>query len=306
MTGSIEVDGFAPSTMAVWHERAAGTAFAELIDPARPLVLRPAATVLVCDRLRAVAESLAGYLDSAPGLAASGIATTAAQLLTLLDARPSDLVVLDAAVRLEESAGESLVAAIRRRHPATRVLMIGSTEDPGAVARALREGALGWLTVDGTAPQLAEASFGVLRGEYRIAPGLLAAALGVAAGSPANALGASGDRRAGVGDDASGDEVLRSQAALGERDHPAADARDGGRPEAGRAGVLLARLSERERLVLSCLVGGMHRRDIAARLGIAETTARTHISRILAKLDAHSMIEAAALGRRAGLAGIEP
>jgi DNA-binding NarL/FixJ family response regulator len=58
--------------------------------------------------------------------------------------------------------------------------------------------------------------------------------------------------------------------------------------------------------VLSCLIGGMHRRDIAVRLGIAETTARTHISRILAKLDAHSMIEAAALGRRAGLVAIEP
>jgi DNA-binding NarL/FixJ family response regulator len=122
---------------------------------------------------------------------------------------------------------------------------------------------LGWLTVDCPAPQLTEAAIGVLRGEYRIAPGLLAAALHV------------GGR--------------------------AAEGRD-----VGRAGVLLARLSERERLVLSCLVGGMHRREIAARLGIAETTARTHIGRILAKLDAHSMIEAAALGRRAGLTAVEP
>lgn len=241
-------------------------AVAEAVETAPRPALRPAAaTVLVCDRLRAVAESLAGYLDSAPGLAAPGVATTAAELMALLDAERPDLVVLDSAVPHDGAAadGEGLVAAVRRRHPGIRVLMIGSTRQPGAVAQALREGALGWLTVDCSAPQLAEAAFGVLRGEYRIAPGLLAAALHVGA-------------RAGEGRDA------------------------------GRAGVLLGRLSERERLVLSCLVGGMHRREIAAKLGIAETTARTHISRILGKLGAHSMIEAAALGRRAGLSAVEP
>jgi len=125
---------------------------------------------------------------------------------------------------------------------------------------------LGWLTVDCSAAQLTEAAFAVLRGEYRIAPGLLAAAL--RAGAQAEGAGQGGDAR--------------------------------------HASAPLARLSERERLVLSCLVGGMHRREIAAKFGIAETTARTHISRILVKLDVHSMIEAAALGRRAGLAAIEP
>jgi DNA-binding NarL/FixJ family response regulator len=231
----------------------------------RPVLRPTAATVLVCDRLRAVAESLAGYLDAAPGLAAPRVATTSAELMASLEAERSDLVVLDSAVRWDGVAagGDSLVAAVRRSHPDTKVLMIGSTREPDAVAQALREGALGWLTVDCSAPQLTEAAFGVLRGEYRIAPGLLAAALH--AGSRA------------------------------------AEGRD-----AGRASALLARLSERERLVLSCLVGGMHRREIAAKFGIAETTARTHISRILAKLGAHSMIEAAALGRRAGLSAIEP
>lgn len=241
-------------------------AVAQPVETAPRPVLRPAAaTVLVCDRLRAVAESLAGHLDSAPGLAAPRVATTSAELMASLDAQRPDLVVLDSAVPHygPDAAGPGLVAAVRHGHPGTRVLMIGSTREPGAVARALREGALGWLTVDCSAAQLTEAAFGVLRGEYRIAPGLLAAALHVGA--------------------------------------QAVEGRD-----TGRANVLLARLSERERLVLSCLVGGMHRREIAAKLGIAETTARTHIGRILAKLDAHSMIEAAALGRRAGLSGIEP
>jgi DNA-binding NarL/FixJ family response regulator len=261
MAGIIEVGGVsAPSARAARREGVVAAGFIERIaEPAQPQ--QTTATVLVCDRLRAVADSLAEYLGSAPGLTVPGAATGAAQLLALLDAERPDLVVLDATIQYQDPAapGDGLVAAVRRRRPATRVLMIGPTEDPGVVARALREGAQGWLSVDSSASHLAEAAHAVLRGEYRIAPDLLAAALGAPAG-----------------------------------------------PDAAGAGAALARLSERERLVLSCLVGGMHRRDIAARLGIAETTARTHISRILTKLGAHSMIEAAALGRRAGLSAVEP
>lgn len=301
MTGSIELDGLVARPAAT---RGPATIAEHVgIPPRSPLPppRQAVAAVLVCDRLRVVAESLAGYLNAAPGLAAPGVATTPAEFSALLEAQRPDLVVLDSALAQGETAadGEGLVAAVRRSHPETRVLMIGPTREAGAVARALREGALGWLPVDASAPQLVEAAFGVLRGEYRIAPGLLAAALGVASSTDTPA--------AGGGNGPDGGAPAHDPAARvtphGARRGPRSGTRAG---DAGRAGLLLARLSERERLVLSCLVGGMHRREIAAKLGIAETTARTHISRILSKLDAHSMIEAAALGRRAGLPGIEP
>ena len=299
MAGITEVEELiAPPARPARREIATAAGFSEPAHPPRPAP-PPTATVLVCDRLRAVADSLAEYLDSAPGLTVPRVATGAAQLLALLDAEHCDLVVLDATVRYQDAAvpEDGLVAAVRRRHPATRVLMIGPTDDPGAVARALREGAQGWLAVDSSAAHLTEAAHGVLRGEYKIAPNLLAAALGAPAGSDVSSAGnAVGSGRADGGNRVTGfGAVLRIE-----------EPRAGGGPDAGRASALLARLSERERLVLSCLIGGMHRRDIAARLGIAETTARTHISRILTKLDAHSMIEAAALGRRAGLVAIEP
>jgi DNA-binding NarL/FixJ family response regulator len=303
MAGIIEVGGLsAPSAPAARREGVVTAGFIERVTgPAQPRL--PTATVLVCDRLRAVADSLAEYLDSAPGLAVPGVATTAAQLLALLDAERPDLVVLDATIQYQGSAmpGDGLVAAVRQRRPATRVLMIGPADDPRVVARALREGAQGWLSVGSSASHLAEAAYGVLRGEYRIAPDLLAAALGAPAGPDAPAAG-SGNTGAGRAD---GGNRGAGGGAAGQ-DEPIAQSRAAGGVDAGGAGALLARLSERERLVLSCLVGGMHRRDIAARLGIAETTARTHISRILTKLGAHSMIEAAALGRRAGLSAIEP
>jgi len=303
MAGIAEVDEpTAPLTRPARREGVAGTAFTEPAHAQR-YAHRPAATVLVCDRLRAVADSLAEYLNSAPGLAVPGVATAAAQLLTLLDNERSDLVVLDSTIRYQDPAlaGTGLVAAVRRRHPATSVLMIGPTGDPRTVAQALREGALGWLAVDSSAAHLTEAAYGVLRGEYKIAPELLAAALAAPFGSDASVAGYAGTGRA-----ASGNRVAGGAAAHAEQRHAGAGPGAGGGKDPGRASTLLARLSERERLVLSCLVGGMHRRDIAARLGIAETTARTHISRILSKLDAHSMIEAAALGRRAGLCAIEP
>lgn len=66
----------------------------------------------------------------------------------------------------------------------------------------------------------------------------------------------------------------------------------------------IAALGDRERAVLECLVAGLDRRGIAVRLQISENTVKTHIGRILGKLDAHSMLEAAAIGRQAGLGGL--
>lgn len=60
-------------------------------------------------------------------------------------------------------------------------------------------------------------------------------------------------------------------------------------------------LTERERTVLSCLIGGLDRRALADRLGIAESTGRTHVQRVLGKLGARTAVQAAAIGRRAGV-----
>jgi DNA-binding NarL/FixJ family response regulator len=65
-------------------------------------------------------------------------------------------------------------------------------------------------------------------------------------------------------------------------------------------------LTERERTVLSCLVGGLDRRALAARLGIAESTGRTHVQRVLGKLGARTAVQAAAIGRQAGVQAVTP
>lgn len=63
----------------------------------------------------------------------------------------------------------------------------------------------------------------------------------------------------------------------------------------------LVELTPREREVLQCMVDGMNRAEIAARLGLSANTVRTHTQNLLAKLGAHSALEAITLALRAGM-----
>jgi len=63
-------------------------------------------------------------------------------------------------------------------------------------------------------------------------------------------------------------------------------------------GRLLASLTPRERMVLTCLANGTGHRDaIAKQLHLSINTVRTHLQNIMAKLGVHSALEAVALTR---------
>jgi DNA-binding NarL/FixJ family response regulator len=76
--------------------------------------------------------------------------------------------------------------------------------------------------------------------------------------------------------------VARQMRTGGSRSSPERDGR-----------VALARLTGRERDVLACVARGLSNRAVAAELGMAERTARTHVSNILAKLGLTSRTQAA-------------
>lgn len=67
---------------------------------------------------------------------------------------------------------------------------------------------------------------------------------------------------------------------------------------ASRAAPSTERLTDRETEVLRLLDDGLSNRAIAERLVISIDTVRTHVQRVLTKLDAHSRLEAVAEARR--------
>ncbi|MFI9582300.1 response regulator [Streptomyces sp. NPDC052236] len=67
------------------------------------------------------------------------------------------------------------------------------------------------------------------------------------------------------------------------------------------APAVLDALTRREREVLSCLGEGLSNAEIAVRLDMAEATVKTHVSRLLGKLELRSRMQAAVLAQELGV-----
>ncbi|MFD5701896.1 response regulator [Streptomyces lasiicapitis] len=65
--------------------------------------------------------------------------------------------------------------------------------------------------------------------------------------------------------------------------------------------AVLDTLTRREREVLSCLGEGLSNAEIAGRLDMAEATVKTHVSRLLGKLELRSRVQAAVLAQELGV-----
>ncbi len=180
-----------------------------------------------------------------------------------------DVVIMD--LLMPEMDGIAATAEIKARHPAVEVIALTSFIDEDRVTAAIEAGASGFLLKDAEADDLANAIRAAMAGEVHLDPavaGIVARGMRDRSG-PASRVGSTGS----------------------------------GGPVRGRgsARASLATLTGREREVLAGVARGLSNKAIADELGMAERTARTHVSNILAKLGLTSRTQAALFAVQHGL-----
>jgi DNA-binding NarL/FixJ family response regulator len=155
-------------------------------------------------------------------------------------------------------------AATRGRIPSI-IILTGPAEEPGDQARTayecLRAGALGVLPRPNRPGALVAAVHAAFRGHVVLDPR--------------------------IGSWVAGSPSRRQPTVFAGRD-------------AGALDRALQSLSPRERQVLEALASGWTNRQLAVSLGIQETTAKTHVSRLLSKLGVRSRTQAVALAYTVG------
>ena len=214
---------------------------------------RPIGVLLVDDQ-PLFRRGMRMLLDSQPDLLVVGEAGDGAEAATVADEVRPDVVLMD--IRMPRIDGIAGTASILRDadeagRTPPRVIVLTTFDLDDAALRAIRAGASGFLLKD------AEPEF------------LLAAIRAVHGGHAVVAPGAIGDLLAQV------------------------DARPAGTATAAHAAraEALDALSPREREIFAAVADGLSNAEIAAREFVGETTVKSHVGRILAKLGLRDRVQ---------------
>ena len=163
-------------------------------------------------------------------------------------------------VRMPNVDGIAATAAIVKARPATRVLVLTTFDLDEYAFGAIQAGASGFLLKDVQRAELTAAIRAVHRGDAVLSPRATRRLL----------------------DHVDLGTVAPGGARNGERDDP------------------YLRLTDREREVYRAIARGLTNAEIAAELFVAESTVKTHVGRVLAKIDARDRVHAVILAHRFG------
>ncbi|MFF8345506.1 MAG: response regulator [Cellulosimicrobium funkei] len=240
--------------------------------------------VLLADDHAAIRAGLRLLLDAAPDVEVVGEAADGTAAVTNARALRPDVVLMD--LRMPGVDGIEATRVITGERLA-EVLVLTTFDLDEYVDGALRAGAAGFLLKSAEPAALIDAVRRVADGDGVLAPEVTRRLLVAFARDPvpdAAPRPHSGSRPGGA--DGPGD--------------PAASG--GGGVVDDRPDPRLADLTPREVDVLAALGRGLSNQGIATDLYITEATAKTHVSRVLAKLGVATRMQAAIVARDCGLA----
>lgn len=112
-------------------------------------------TVLVCDDSATVRELLKRNVSVVPGVTRVILAASGDECLAKWAVERPSLVLLD--VRMPVQDGAETTKALLQRHPEANVVMLCGPEDADGIARALSNGARGYVTKDAPREELSAA-----------------------------------------------------------------------------------------------------------------------------------------------------
>ena len=124
--------------------------------------------VIVADDHAIVREGLRHVLTATPEFEVVGEAADGEEALELVGRLKPDVVLMD--LSMPRLNGLETTIAIRRKHPATRVLILSVHDHPEYVLEGVRAGAQGYLKKDTTPEDLREALRTVHRGQSFFSP----------------------------------------------------------------------------------------------------------------------------------------
>lgn len=232
-------------------------------------------------------------LDAQRDMCVVGQASDGVGALSMVRTTRPDVVLMD--IRMPALDGIAATRAVLEADPGIKVIVLTTFDLDDYLVAAMRAGASGFLLKDTTAPELIAGIRAVARGDSVVAPSATRRLLERWFAPPASA-------------DSPGAGAARpiDSPGVGARpaDPPEHSARAADSPEhsarAGRAG-LLAVLSDREKEILTLVGRAMNNREIAGDLFLAESTIKSHINRMLRKLNLRDRAQLIVLAYESGL-----
>lgn len=222
--------------------------------------------VVLADDEPLMLAGLAAILDAQPDIEVLGTAADGRQAVDLVARTQPDVVCLD--IEMPVMNGIEATREILSRQE-TQVVMLTTFRREDYLLDSLQAGASGFLLKTATPEQLAESIRTVASGEALLAPEM-------------------------------------TQALIRRTVHAESSAQDSAAQSSPARDSTVEPLSQRERDVLAQAALGLSNSEIGERLFIGAETVKTHMSRVLAKLQLRNRVQAVAYAHRQGIVADSP